>query len=236
MEAVGRLCAAKLPLHRRVVSRGCDDARSGLCEICRVSDGSIVKRRSSSGRVSCKKAAPVEAFSPSQARPVGCRGQRTDALSCSSSSVKSVFSGRVQPQQEEDHHQDSATLDDGASQASEFHLEAGSGRGRTWVSTGAAAAFVTSLSLQGAVMLHAMASEAKNSAVNSDTLERAASRAPEWLAPAIFAFPVVSYFLFGIYRDQVNPNAKITDWLFGLVALGIVANIVMQVTWGVRLY
>ncbi|BBM99114.1 hypothetical protein MPTK1_1g18830 [Marchantia polymorpha subsp. ruderalis] len=222
MEAVGRLCGAKLPLHRRVASRGFTEARSESCEICRTIDGSIVKRRISSGRVSCEKAAPVEALRLSQAR-------LADTLSCSSS-VKGLSGARVQAQQEEYRHRDSATLDAGASQASESLVEAGRGRGKMW-------AFVTSLSLQGAVTLRAMASEAENSALlHSDTLETAASRAPEWLAPAIFAFPVVSYFLFGVYRDQVNPNAKVTDWLFGLVAFGIVANIVMQVTWGVRLY
>lgn len=102
MEAVGRLCGAKLPLHRRVASRGFTEARSESCEICRTIDGSIVKRRISSGRVSCEKAAPVEALRLSQAR-------LADTLSCSSS-VKGLSGARVQAQQEEDRHRDSATL------------------------------------------------------------------------------------------------------------------------------
>jgi hypothetical protein len=35
---------------------------------------------------------------------------------------------------------------------------------------------------------------------------------------------------------QVNPYAKVTDWMFGVVAVVIIANIVMIATLGVRLY
>ncbi|KAH9563548.1 hypothetical protein CY35_05G131100 [Sphagnum magellanicum] len=64
----------------------------------------------------------------------------------------------------------------------------------------------------------------------------AATRVPGWLGPSVLAFPVVSYFLFNIYREKVNPYAKVTDWMFGVVAVVIIANILMIATLGVRLY
>lgn len=76
------------------------------------------------------------------------------------------------------------------------------------------------------------------SAIAQETSESAevASRAPGWLVPAVLTFPVLSYGLFNLYRDQVNPYAKVTDWMFGMVALVIVVNLVLIVTLGVRLY
>ncbi|GLJ35372.1 hypothetical protein SUGI_0711400 [Cryptomeria japonica] len=70
----------------------------------------------------------------------------------------------------------------------------------------------------------------------SSEIVQSASKAPQWLAPAVLAFPVVSYLLFNIYRDKINPDAKVTDWMYGLAAMVIVANLVTLVTLGVRLY
>lgn len=64
----------------------------------------------------------------------------------------------------------------------------------------------------------------------------ASKEAPGWVAPSVLAFPVVSYFLFTLYRNKVNPYAKLTDWVFGLVAMAILGNIVLIATVGVRLY
>jgi len=66
--------------------------------------------------------------------------------------------------------------------------------------------------------------------------EEVAKAAPTWVAPLVLAFPVASYFLFTVYREKVNPYAKVTDWMFGLVAMAIVGNIVLIKTIGVRLY
>ncbi|KAG0626633.1 hypothetical protein M758_2G139500 [Ceratodon purpureus] len=67
-------------------------------------------------------------------------------------------------------------------------------------------------------------------------LTAATREAPGWVAPSVFAFPVVSYILFTLYRNEVNPYAKLTDWFLGLIASAIVANIVLIATIGVRLY
>lgn len=75
---------------------------------------------------------------------------------------------------------------------------------------------------------------AEDSALNESL--QAASRQPQWLAPAVLSFPVISYVIFTIYRDKVNPSAKVSDWMLGLAAMVIVANIVTIVTLGVRLY
>ncbi|KAG0570068.1 hypothetical protein KC19_6G136400 [Ceratodon purpureus] len=60
--------------------------------------------------------------------------------------------------------------------------------------------------------------------------------APEWVAPTVLATPVVSYLLFTWYRNAVNPYAKLQDWVFGLITLAILGNIVLIATVGVRLY
>lgn len=75
---------------------------------------------------------------------------------------------------------------------------------------------------------------AEESAFNESL--QAVTGQPQWLAPAVLAFPVFSYVIFTIYRDKVNPRAKVSDWLLGLAATVIVANIVTIVTLGVRLY
>lgn len=75
---------------------------------------------------------------------------------------------------------------------------------------------------------------AEDSALNEPL--QAVSRQPQWLVPAVLSFPVISYAIFTIYRDKVNPSAKVSDWMLGLAAMVIVANIVTIVTLGVRLY
>lgn len=76
---------------------------------------------------------------------------------------------------------------------------------------------------------------AQESLENPESAE-AAARAPSWLVPAVLAFPVVSYVIFNIYRAQVNPYAKVTDWMFGVAAVVIIANLILISTIGVRLY
>lgn len=75
---------------------------------------------------------------------------------------------------------------------------------------------------------------AEESALNESL--QAASRQPQWLVPAVLSFPVISYAIFTVYRDKVNPSANVSDWMLGLAATVIVANIVTIVTLGVRLY
>lgn len=75
---------------------------------------------------------------------------------------------------------------------------------------------------------------AEESALNESL--QAASRQPQWLVPAVLSFPVISYAIFTVYRDKVNPSANVSDWMLGLAAMVIVANIVTIVTLGVRLY
>ncbi|KAJ7517195.1 hypothetical protein O6H91_21G014000 [Diphasiastrum complanatum] len=92
--------------------------------------------------------------------------------------------------------------------------------------------------IQGAAVMDAFAAEAGNPTQLdpvSQSLE-AAITTPAWLIPAILACPVISYLLFNVYRDQVNPYAKISDWLFGVVVLVIIGNIITMATLGVRLY
>lgn len=100
--------------------------------------------------------------------------------------------------------------------------------GNSLLSVGAAVA--TGLAVEGMWLSDALADE-----IGPDALE-AVSRAPSWLVPAVLIFPPLSYLLFNVYRDKVNPYAKVTDWMFGVVALTIVSNIVMMAVWGVRLY
>lgn len=74
-------------------------------------------------------------------------------------------------------------------------------------------------------------------AESSEAITEAATRtAPEWVAPFVLAVPVVSYLLFTFYRSKVNPYAKLTDWVFGLVAMAILGNLILIATVGVRLY
>ncbi|MCO5552947.1 hypothetical protein L7F22_006467 [Adiantum nelumboides] len=103
--------------------------------------------------------------------------------------------------------------------------------GDTWFAAGLALA--TAALLQ--VNLHFNAFAVEETAQTTEAAE-AASRAPTWLTPALLAFPVVSYALFYVYRSQVNPEAKVTDWMFGVAATVIIANLVLISTIGVRLY
>jgi len=74
-------------------------------------------------------------------------------------------------------------------------------------------------------------------AEDSATITEAATKtAPEWVAPFVLAVPVASYILFFFYRSKVNPYAKLTDWVFGLVAMAILGNLILIATVGVRLY
>lgn len=94
----------------------------------------------------------------------------------------------------------------------------------TWWTLG----ILATAGLFGASSLDAIAAD--------ESLTSAVTEAPNWIAPSVLAFPVVSYLLFTLYRNNVNPYAKLTDWVFGLVAMAIVGNIVLIATVGVRLY
>lgn len=85
----------------------------------------------------------------------------------------------------------------------------------------------------GSQVKNALAAE---ESVSAAITEAASKTAPGWVAPSVLAFPVVSYALFTLYRQKVNPYAKLIDWVFGLVAMGIIGNIVLIKTVGVRLY
>eukprot|EP00252_Welwitschia_mirabilis_P009843 TRINITY_DN2271_c0_g1_i1.p1 TRINITY_DN2271_c0_g1~~TRINITY_DN2271_c0_g1_i1.p1 ORF type:complete len:153 (+),score=5.92 TRINITY_DN2271_c0_g1_i1:140-598(+) len=61
-------------------------------------------------------------------------------------------------------------------------------------------------------------------------------QAPEWLGPAILSLPLVSYVIFSVYRDKVNPRVKISDWLLLLAAVVIAANVISILTLRVRIY
>eukprot|EP00250_Pteridium_aquilinum_P006348 c16290_g1_i1 orf=120-839(+) len=108
---------------------------------------------------------------------------------------------------------------------------AGKDNGDTWFVAGLA--LVTTALIQCSFHLNAFAAE--ESAQTAEAAE-AASRAPAWLTPALLAFPVVTYVMFSVYRSQVNPGAKVTDWMFGVAAAVIIANLVLISTIGVRLY
>ncbi|BBN15127.1 hypothetical protein MPTK1_6g17270 [Marchantia polymorpha subsp. ruderalis] len=107
-------------------------------------------------------------------------------------------------------------------------------RDKSWLGLGAALA--ASIGLQGASAMDAMGLESVLSIQPNPESAEAASRAPSWLVPTVLAFPVVSYFAFNLYRDKYNPRAKVTDWMFSVVTVVIVANIVLMATLGVRLY
>ncbi|KAH7278333.1 hypothetical protein KP509_38G036500 [Ceratopteris richardii] len=98
---------------------------------------------------------------------------------------------------------------------------------------GAALALATAMLFQFGLQFSALAEEM--SAQKTEVSE-AAARAPAWLTPTLLAFPVVSYAIFYVYRSQVNPNAKVTDWMFGVAATVIIANLILISTIGVRLY
>lgn len=105
------------------------------------------------------------------------------------------------------------------------------GNGDRWFAAGIT--LVTAALTQCSFHFSAFAAE---EGIQNPEAAEAASRAPAWLTPALLAFPVVSYAIFNVYRDQVNPYAKVTDWMFGVVAFVIVANLVLISTIGVRLY
>lgn len=106
----------------------------------------------------------------------------------------------------------------------------GNGTGDTWFAAGIALAAAL---FQCNLRFHALAAE---ESLQKAEVAEAASRAPAWLTPALLAFPVVSYAVFSVYRSQVNPYAKVTDWMFGVAAVVIIANLVLISTIGVRLY
>ncbi|KAI5070000.1 hypothetical protein GOP47_0014343 [Adiantum capillus-veneris] len=103
--------------------------------------------------------------------------------------------------------------------------------GDTWFAVGLALA--TAALVQVSFHFNALAAE---ESVQTPEAGEAASRAPAWLTPVLLAFPVVSYVVFYVYRSQVNPSAKVTDWMFGVAATVIIANLVLISTLGVRLY
>lgn len=96
---------------------------------------------------------------------------------------------------------------------------------------------ILGLAMAGWFGSHSMdAIAADEESVTAAVKEAATNTAPEWVAPSVLAFPVVSYILFTLYRNKVNPNAKLTDWVFGLVAMAILGNLILIATVGVRLY
>ncbi|KAL2621834.1 hypothetical protein R1flu_002039 [Riccia fluitans] len=100
---------------------------------------------------------------------------------------------------------------------------------KSWLGIGAALAGAGFWGVEGGSAVEAVGADPA-------VISEAVSRTPSWLPPTVLAFPVVSYFAFSYYREKVNPAAKITDWMFSVVALVIVANIVLMATIGVRLY
>ncbi|KAL3692161.1 hypothetical protein R1sor_005812 [Riccia sorocarpa] len=106
---------------------------------------------------------------------------------------------------------------------------------RSWFGIGAALAGAGFGAVEAGSAMEAVGSDPGVISIqpSAESIE-AATRAPSWLAPAVLAFPVVSYFAFSYYRERVNPTARITDWMFSVVALVIVANIVLMATIGDR--
>eukprot|EP01018_Ginkgo_biloba_P022345 Gb_18900 [translate_table: standard] len=68
--------------------------------------------------------------------------------------------------------------------------------------------------LHGATLKDAYAAES----LSNESLE-AVSRAPQWLAPSVLAFPVFSYVLFNIYRDKVG-----FQWICMYLLLSNISN------------
>lgn len=117
------------------------------------------------------------------------------------------------------------------SQSKDVNESTSNDNGDTWFAAGLALA--TATLVQFSFHFSALAAE---EAIQNPEAAEAASRAPAWLTPTLLAFPVVSYAIFSVYRDQVNPYAKVTDWMFGVAAVVIIANLVLISTLGVRLY
>ncbi|GBG63231.1 hypothetical protein CBR_g37317 [Chara braunii] len=59
---------------------------------------------------------------------------------------------------------------------------------------------------------------------------------PDWLGPSVVTFPFAGYILFYLYREKVNPRAKLTDFFFMVLAAAIVANLVLILTLRIRLW
>lgn len=64
----------------------------------------------------------------------------------------------------------------------------------------------------------------------------ATNTAPEWLGLALVLYPGVAYVLFSLFREKVNPRASFLDFLFFLVFLFIILNIITTLAFKVRLY
>eukprot|EP00249_Psilotum_nudum_P005165 c18629_g1_i1 orf=202-936(+) len=95
-----------------------------------------------------------------------------------------------------------------------------------------AGVLLAAILLQNSIFFRAFAAENELSQSTGAGL----ASAPGWLAPTVLAFPLASYIIFNIYRDKMNPYAKVTDWMFGVAVVAIVANLILISTIGVRLY
>lgn len=65
----------------------------------------------------------------------------------------------------------------------------------------------------GVAMVGWYGSQAMDSIAAEESVSSAASEvAPGWVAPSVLAFPVVSYFLFTLYRNKVGTNSSLLSY------------------------
>ncbi|EFJ34442.1 hypothetical protein SELMODRAFT_438825 [Selaginella moellendorffii] len=117
--------------------------------------------------------------------------------------------------------------------ACDQHLQddtCGGGNGSTSPATAPSFLLATLAGLHGFIGFSAMADEFQSQA------QAAQDKIPSWLPTAVLGAPVAAYLIFSVYRDQVNPQAKLTDFFFALAAMFIVGNLITSATLGVRLY
>lgn len=60
--------------------------------------------------------------------------------------------------------------------------------------------------------------------------------APAWLGYVVLLSPILLYGIFNLYRSQVNPRAKFTDFLFIVAGVAVVANLFSILVLKIRLF
>lgn len=63
-----------------------------------------------------------------------------------------------------------------------------------------------------------------------------AAPAPTWLSYIVVLTPILLYAIFNVYRSQVNPRIKFSDFLFICAGVAVVANLVSIIGFKVRLF
>lgn len=63
-----------------------------------------------------------------------------------------------------------------------------------------------------------------------------AAPAPQWVSYIIVLTPIILYGLFNVYRNQVNPRASFSDFLFLVAGVAVIANLVSIIGFKVRLF